>query len=218
MFTSMCLRTDQIFFKRVKMKIVTKAALLSLSAALMLGLTGCGGKEEAAAPEEKVLDDKCRIDGYVTPDWMCGVTNYEGSIVGLGISERLADKSLTMTAAEQDARAKLAMAIETQVKAKVESFARNTGIGDASKLDKVVTAVNKSTAKVTLTGVKTLKSKTMPESGRVYVLLGVSENKVNEAAKNAITAKSSYGDNNALWQQFQSKQALESLEKEFPTD
>jgi hypothetical protein len=39
---------------------------------------------------------------------------------------------------------------------------------------------------------------------------------MNQEIKNQV--KSSYKNDNALWQQFQAKNALEDLEKEFPTD
>jgi hypothetical protein len=48
------------------------------------------------------------------------------------------------------------------------------------------------------------------------VLVAVPDQVVN--AKVQDTIKTSKGNDQALWQQFQSKQAMDSLEKEFPTE
>ena len=50
----------------------------------------------------------------------------------------------------------------------------------------------------------------------MYVLVGIGENSMNKEVQNNV--RSSYKNDDALWQQFQAKNALESLEKEFPTD
>jgi hypothetical protein len=48
------------------------------------------------------------------------------------------------------------------------------------------------------------------------MLVTVPESTVNGEVREAV--KTSFKNDEALWQQFQSKQALESLEKEFPTN
>jgi len=48
------------------------------------------------------------------------------------------------------------------------------------------------------------------------MLVTVPEATVNGEVKAAV--KTSFKNDNALWQQFQSKNALESLDKEFPTE
>ena len=57
-------------------------------------------------------------------------------------------------------------------------------------------------------------------SGAIYMLVTVPESSVNQEVKKAYknTVDSSFQNNNALWQQFQSKQALENLDKEFPSN
>ena len=54
------------------------------------------------------------------------------------------------------------------------------------------------------------------KSGKLYVLVAVSDESVNKKVQETI--KTSQGNDAALRQQFQSKQALDSLEKEFPTE
>jgi hypothetical protein len=52
------------------------------------------------------------------------------------------------------------------------------------------------------------------------MLVTVPAENVNKEVKKAYkeAVDSSFKNDNALWQQFQSKQALESLDKEFPTE
>jgi len=70
-------------------------------------------------------------------------------------------------------------------------------------------------AKVNLQGSKGVDMWTAP-SGAIYMLVTVPETTVNSEVKQAV--KTSFKNDEALWQQFQSKNALEDLEKEFPTN
>jgi hypothetical protein len=53
-------------------------------------------------------------------------------------------------------------------------------------------------------------------SGALFMLVTVPESSVNGAVKEAV--KSSFNNDDARWQQFQSEQALKSLDAEFPTN
>ncbi|MEA2100059.1 MAG: LPP20 family lipoprotein [Campylobacterota bacterium] len=191
-------------------KSITTMALAGLVA---LTITGCGGA--TATPAEEVLDERCRDDsGMLAPEWVCtsSIEGAEYAAVGIGSSK---NASMREAQAMTRARAKLAYQVNTKVKAKMEDFMRSTGNADAETMDAVTTAVTKQTAKLDLSGsrkVKTFRSK----DGKLYVLVAVSDASVNQKVKN--TMKTSMGNEQALWQQFQSKQALDSLDKEFPTD
>ena len=100
-------------------------------------------------------------------------------------------------------------------KDKVETFTRATGSGTSETVDKVSMAVSKQVAKVNLQGSKAVDSWQAP-SGALYLLVAIPETTINKEVKNAV--KTSMGNDKALWQQFQAKQALDSLEKEFPTN
>jgi hypothetical protein len=112
-------------------------------------------------------------------------------------------------------RSDLAQQIETDVKDKMEGFTRATGNGSAETVDKVTTAVTKQVAHQVLKGSKAIDMWQAP-SGAIYMLVTVPKEEVNKEVKKAV--KSSFKNDDALWQQFQSKQALEALEKEFPTE
>jgi hypothetical protein len=193
-------------------KTITSMALAGLVAAT---ITGCGGA--APAPEETV-DDRCRTSaGQLAPEWVCTqfIEGAEYAAVGIGSSKM---ESMKRQKAVANARQNLAHQIETKVKSKVEDFMRSTGNGDSETIDAVTTSVTKQTAKVTLTGSRVIKQ-WAAKDGKLYVLVGVSpetEKQINKQAQE--TVKTSFKNDDALWQQFQSKNALDELEKEFPAE
>ncbi len=192
-----------------------KKKLLSVALGSVIALTmaGCGG--EQPKPKQEEPDFRCKQEGVLAPKWTCSPFA-DGSIAALGTAPKSkAGYGFQYREALAQGRSNLAQQIETLVKDKVEQFTRSTGVGDNEVVDKVSTQVSKQVAKVTLKGSKPLETWQAP-SGTLYILVAVPESSVNESAKNAV--KSSFKNDEALWQQFQSKQALESLEKEFPTE
>lgn len=189
-------------------KIMTIAAF---SAALILGIAGCG-------EEPKPKDDfKCRIEGSLAPEWACGNAPIEGAITSVGSAPlSKLGQGFSRREAMANGRSNLAQQIQTLVKDKVESFTRATGVGSAEVADKVSTQVSKQVAKVTLQGSKQIKYWQNPTTKDIFVLMSVAEASMNEEVKRSV--QSSFKNDNALWQQFQSKNALEALEKEFPSD
>lgn len=188
--------------------------MITMAAVVAATLVGCG----QPSPEGDEGDFRCKQDGTLAPKWTCNPQSYEGAIVGLGSSPKSkAGMNFTRNNAMAAARNDLAFQIETQVKAKVESFVRGTGVGDSEVVDSVSTQVSKQLAKVKLNGTKQLESWENPANGTLYVLVGAPEKSVNEEVKKQIV-NSSHNNEDALWQQFQSKQALDSLEKDFPTE
>ncbi|EQB39671.1 hypothetical protein M947_06660 [Sulfurimonas hongkongensis] len=186
----------------------------TLSSIVLAGLvtatiTGCG-----ASP--KVLEDEgCIIENTLAPAWAC-VPVVEGAYAGVGISEKSAAGMGHMRrVALANGRSDLAQQIQVQVKDKVETFTRATGVGSAEVVDQVNTAVSKQVAKVDLQGSKQAGMWIAP-SGAIYMLVTVGEAAVNNEVKKAV--KTSFKNDEALWQQFQAKNALEGLEKEFPTN
>jgi len=186
----------------------------TLSSIVLAGLvaatiTGCG------ASPEGVFDEGCRIENAPAPKWAC-VPIVEGAYAGVGISSKSAAGMGHMRrVALANGRSDLAQQIQVQVKDKVETFTRATGVGSAEVVDQVNTAVSKQVAKVDLAGSKGVDMWTAP-SGAIYMLVTVPESTVNSEVKQAV--KTSFKNDEALWQQFQSKNALEDLEKEFPTN
>jgi LPP20 lipoprotein len=184
--------------------------IMAIAAVVATILTGCG---EQPKPVQEQGDFRCKQDGILAPEWTCNPT-YEGAIVGLGSAPiSKAGANFTRQNAMAAARNDLALQIETQVKAKVENFVRSTGVGANEVVDSVSTQVSKQLANQTLNGSKQLQIWSSDKS--TFVLIGISNEDVNKKAKEIVS--SSHDNKDALWQQFQSKQALESLDKEFPT-
>jgi len=196
------------------MKMITKGLLISLSTIAVLGLTGCGGADVKPAQEEG--DFRCKKEGVLAPEWTC-TPIVEGSFSEVGSAPlSAAGEGFSRREALANGRSNLAQQVESTVKDKVETFVRGTGIGAGESVDKVTTQVSKQVANVTLKGSKQVKYWQNPKSNTIYVLVAVPESSINESAKDAV--KTSFKNDEALWQQFQSKNALESLDKEFPTN
>ncbi len=186
---------------------------VAVGSIVALSMAGCGGEQPKPKPQEP--DFRCKQENVLAPKWTC-TPFVDGAIAALGTAPKSkAGYGFQYREALAQGRSNLAQQIQTLVKDKVEQFTRSTGVGDSEVVDKVSTQVSKQVAKVTLKGSKPVDSWQAP-SGTLYLLVAVPEKSVNESAKKAV--KSSFKNDEALWQQFQSKQALEGLEKEFPTE
>ena len=197
----------------MKIKTLTSAALAAL---LALSFAGCGGAEPQ--PQQAEFDDRCKISGELAPEWACGNTPYyKDSLVAVGIaSPTKAGPAMQRTLAQANGRDNLSRQVETIVKNKVENFTRTTGVGDDEVVDRVATEVSKQLSKTTLRGSRQLKSFTDSKTGDLYVLMGSPTKEVMDAAKKQV--KTSFKNDQALWQQFQSKNALEQLDKDFAAE
>jgi len=190
---------------------------LILSTALALSFTACSDKEPEPVAAEEQADFRCRIDSQLAPEWACGNASMEGAITAVGSAPlSKIGQGFSRREALANARSNLVQQLQTLVKDKVETFARSTGVGGDEVADKVSTQVSKQVAKYSLQGSKQMKYWQNPGNSDIYVLVGIDEGEMNKEIKERV--KSSYKNDDALWQQFQSKQALEGLEKEFPTD
>lgn len=177
--------------------------------AVLLVMSGCSDKEP------KVDDGfKCTIAGALAPEWACGNTVIEGEFTAVGSAPlSKLGQGFSRREAMANGRSNLAQQIETLVKDKVETFTRSTGVASAEVADKVSTQVSKQVAKVSLQGSKQIKYWQNPATEEIFVLMSVSQNGVNQEIRNQV--RSSFQNDDALWQQFQAKNALEALEQEF---
>lgn len=194
------------------MKNISKIAL---SLALAAFVSACSSKEEPKPQNELPTDFQCKQENVLAPNWTC-IPDVPGFYAGVGVAENSAAGIAHMRrVAVMNGRSDLAQQIQTQVKDKVEGFTRATGNGSAETVDKVTTAVTKQVAKVDLAGSKAVNMWQAP-SGALYMLVTVPQSEVNKKVKDAV--KTSFKNDEALWQQFQSQQALEKLDAEFPTE
>ena len=183
-------------------------------------ISGCGETPKPAEPVQPgtvASNFACKQENVLAPKWTC-VPIVDGYYAGVGVAKKsAAGMGMMRRVALANGRSELAQQIQTQVKDKLETFTRTTGNGTSETVDQVNTAVSKQIAKVDLKGSKGVDIWNAP-SGDLYMLVTVPEQEVNKKVKETIQNGSSLKNDDALWQQFQSKQALESLDKEFPTD
>lgn len=195
-----------------------KKTLVSSTLAALMAISFSACSDKTPEPEAKPAPmAACTIDNAEAPTWACGmVEGYEGMITSVGTAKMSkAGAGFTRRNAMANGRSNLAQQIETQVKDKVETFTRSTGIAENETVDTVATQVSKQVAKVTLNGSKQLAYWQHPANSDIYLLVGVTQESVNQSAKENVI--SSFKNQDALWQQFQAKNALENLEKEFET-
>lgn len=187
-------------------------SLIAFVGLLSLSISGCS--KEVKIGEER-SDFECTQENVKAPTWTC-IPSAGDSYAGLGIAEKSAAGMDHMRrVALANGRSDLAQQIQSQVKDKITIYTGTTGVGASETVDKSIETVTKQVAKVDLVGSKAVDSWTAP-SGALYILVTVSQKSANEQIKNNI--RTSFKNDQALWQQFKAKNALEGLEKDFPTE
>ena len=185
----------------------TKLTLISLATASALLMSGCAQKSEsvvAQAPSQIASE----FDG--APAWVLE-SGVEGAISAVG-SAKIggAGMSFAKTEATGNGRDDLARQIQVNVTNMLKNFTQTTGVGDQQTVDKVVANVSKQLAKQDLSGSKVSKQ-WISKSGTLYVLVVMQDpSKVTAAVKDAV--KTSFKNDQALWQQFQAKKAQDELD------
>jgi len=185
--------------------------IVSASLATTLLMVGCATSSNIA-PKEKV-DDRCRtVNGQLAPEWVCN-PYMEGAIVAVGQAKPNAgnDGSFQRTEAMAEGRDALTQRISTKVSNMIKSYKGATGSGEDATFDKSVSKVSKQLASQTLQGSRGIKS-WRDKKGELYILVGVSTDKVQSSLNKAI--KTSYKNDQALYQQFLAHKAQGDLEQE----
>lgn len=188
-----------------------KMTMVGTLASFLL-LTGCADKAPTVE-EASALSGECIVENTEAPQWVCGqVTASENEYVDIGIAPiSKIGIGFARREALANARSNLAQQVQTEVKDKVETFMRSTGIGSSEVGDKVSTQVSKQVAKVTMTNSR--QRAFWQTKSNIYLLVSMTKGDVVGNTKSAL--KTSFKKDEALWQQFQAKQSLEGLEKEF---
>jgi hypothetical protein len=176
------------------------------AAVAAFAISGCGGKQLDTA-----VEDKCVIDGAEAPKWVCIPYFDDKTIAGVGSAHKNKgnDYNFQRNQAELEARNSIALSISTNVRAAIDSWQRNTGLGEDSIFEQNKENVSRQTTFQYIKGTKTVNVWSHPSSGALFVLmiapLDQSENAMITSLRNE----------NALWQQFQSQKAQEQLKEEF---
>ena len=188
-----------------------KSLSLTLLAGLTLALvTGCGKSTELQ--NKRNVDFVCKQEGVDAPKWTC-VPEVDDFYAGVGIAQKSdAGMDYMRRVALANGRSDLAGQISSQVKDKITIYTGTTGAGSDESVDKNIEVVTKQLSSVDLAGSKAVDMWTAP-SGTLYMLVTVLKKSTNAQIQSNL--KTSFKNDEALWQQFKAKNALESLEKDF---
>jgi hypothetical protein len=186
----------------------TKLILISLATASVLLMSGCAQKAESSIAQAAPAQISLEFDG--APAWVMDPT-VEGAMCALGSAKvGPAGVGFAMTEASGNGRDDLARQIQVNVTNMLKNFTQQTGVGDQAAVDKVVANVSKQLAKQDLSGSKATK-KWISKTGTLWVLVAMQDpSKVTAAVKE--TVKTSFKNDEALWQQFQAKKAQDELD------
>ncbi|WP_044412474.1 LPP20 family lipoprotein [Thiomicrospira microaerophila] len=180
--------------------------ILALSSSLLM-LGGCSNKSTKG---EAAFAQQCEYTpGVRAPAWYCN-PEMEGGIAAVGEAKinPAADNNMQRTIAMGAARDELARQMEVKVKNMLESWTRTTGAGDAQTYEANIANVSRQVANTTLLGSRQLNRWVAPD-GTLVVLVGMFDQ-----AQIKSNIKTSLRNEDALWQQFQSKQAQDALDAE----
>jgi len=192
---------------------IIMSSILSVAIAGTM-FTGCGSN--APTPQVKKVqeeaDFRCRQDGQLAPKWTCN-PYAEGSIAAVGIAKMNAghDKSMQRSEAMADGRDALASQISTKVSNLFKSYKGTTGSGSAATFDASSSKVSKQLATQTLSGTRAIDSWTSAKN-ELYLLVVVSNEPVKRTMDKAI--KTSFKNDNAMYQKFLAAKADGDLDKE----
>ena len=195
------LKIEKVYVIILKKGYKMKKQLIAISFGVAIILTGCGNKPTTPT---------CQIDGANAPNWVCdGGVNMKGGIFAVGSAEKSPlgfnfQREEAMTAARDE----IAREISLKVKNMIKTYMSSTGTSDNQTAERVVTSVSKQLASQVLRGSKLLKTWISPK-GTMYVLVGI-KGDIKEMTKQAV--RTTFKNDEALWQEFKSKKAQEELD------
>jgi len=164
-------------------------------------------------PAPKDPDFRCKQGGELAPEWTC-IPTIEKGIAAPGVAKPNAgdDIDLQMQEAMSNGRTALAKRIEIKVETMIKNWKRATGSGGDQTFEKNLETVSRQVSKQTLRGSKQLKY-WKQQDGTLWILVGIdSTEQIFDSMKKA--AKTSFKNDQALWQQFQSEKAMKELDEE----
>lgn len=186
----------------------TKRILISLTAASVLLISGCAQPVQSGVSQGAPAQISLEFDG--APAWVLDPA-VEGAMCAVGSAKvGPAGMNFAMTEATGNGRDDLARQIQTNVANMLKNFTQQTGVGDSAAVDKVVSNVSKQLAKQDLSGSKGTK-KWISKTGTLWILV-VMQDPSKVAASIKETVKTSFKNDEALWQQFQGKKAQDELD------
>lgn len=186
-----------------------KRILLGTIVVATLVMTGCSSKNQASSMMHSSYVDPELDDA---PAWVLTPV-VEGSISEVGSAKKNAgnDISFQRNEAMADARDNIARQISTKTSNMFKNFKAATGSGTDATFEKATESVSKQIASETLQG-SIVKGTWISKTGTMYILMAVDPKAVIKKVGEAI--KTSYKNDEALYQKFLASQAQGELEAE----
>lgn len=181
--------------------------LLSVTVAVIFAgvvLTGCKSTGQ-------VQNEEWKAEFKNAPSWVLNPEAEEGISAAGSAKLGKAGMSFAKVEALANGRDEVARIMSIKVKNMVKNFTQVTGIGDDQVVDKVSSNVSKQLASQVLSGSRQ-KNLWISPGGTLYVLVVLDTASVKDAVKKSVNT--SYKNEKALWQQFQSKKAQDELAME----
>jgi len=178
--------------------------LMILSVGCLL-VTGCSKKVK------KVDNEALEEEFKHAPAWVLN-GHAEGRISAVGSA--VIGKSgmqFAKTEAVAHGRNELARQTSTKVKALVNNFVEQTGLGDDQLVDRFSKQITKQITNVTLSGSRQ-KDMWISPSKELYVLVEMDPTAVKETVKKQLTT--TYQSDQARWQEFKAKNGEAELDRE----
>ena len=189
----------------------SKVILLGFGTAVVIGMTGCGAKQDVPIRPHP----GCVIEGEKAPEWVCDGNASLDYIAAVGDAPLTAlGDDFSRREAMAKGRSSLAQQIDLRVKDSVTALVDSIGIGDSEFLRDAPIQITRQVAQASLSKAILLKYWQAP-SQEVYLLMAVPRSAVNAQLRQQTTAY--YQKDPELWQQFQAKNAPQTLERAFPT-
>jgi ABC-type Na+ efflux pump permease subunit len=145
------------------------------------------------------------------PKWVAA-PGMEGGFSAVG-SDKIgaAGINFAKTNAVAFARDELARSMQVKVKNFIKNYVNSTGVGSDETVDRVSTQTSKQVASQVLNGSQHINTWVSP-SGVLYALVVIEPQKLKKSVKES--SRSSFKNDDALWQRFQADQSFKELEEE----
>lgn len=186
-----------------------KRGVIVASLASSLFLTACGSNQVKPVAECTYPDSPT----LAAPGWICDQPVEGVAVSSVGSAEKSgAGVNFMKDMAAASARTELARNMKVHVANMVKQYVETTGSGDSETVDRVNTSVTKQITDQSIVGSRIYRSNVNPETGTMYVLIGIDEasaQKITEAA-----LRTSMNNERALWQQFKAAKGQEELAAE----
>ncbi len=186
-----------------------KRGAIIASLASTVFLAACGSNQVKPVAECTFPDSPT----LAAPGWICDQPVEGVAVSAVGMAEKSgAGVNFMKDMASASARTELARNMKVHVANMVKQYVETTGSGDSETVDRVNTSVTKHITDQSIVGSRLYRSKVNPETGTLYVLIGIDPSAAQTITETAL--KTSMNNERALWQQFKAAKGQEELAAE----